>query len=59
MCAGSIGSTFCAFCFVTYRLKENIGFAYESMGLLRLKKLGIIVSEYKYCMWSKCYGSHL
>lgn len=37
-CAGSIGSTFCTFGFVPYRKKENVGFAYESMGLLRLKK---------------------
>lgn len=38
MCSGSIGSTFCTFCFVPYRLKENVEFAYESMGLLRFKK---------------------
>lgn len=59
ICAGSIGSTFCTFCFVPYRLKENVGFAYESMGLLRLKKPRIIMYKHKYCMWSKCYGSHL
>lgn len=60
MCAGSIGSTFCTFYFVPYRLKENVGFAYESMGLLGFKKKPrIIMYTYKYCMWSKCYGSHL